>query len=138
MKIIPSTEERVWAVLSHLSALAFGMGLLLPVIGWSEQRRKSNYVSFQCLQALGYQSLGYTVWVLFSGIAAIIFVIIMLPTINAARELNTVEIWVSVYVLLIFGLIWRLFSSSDYCDCFMCVGKRFSLSNHGKSTWQVI
>ncbi len=64
MKNIPSTEERVWAVLSHLSAVAFGMGILLPVIGWSEQRRKSSYATFQSLQALGYQSLGYTVWIL--------------------------------------------------------------------------
>jgi uncharacterized protein len=60
----PTGEERVWAVLSHLSAVAFGMGLFLPILGWSEQRRKSKYASFQCLQALGYQSLGYTVWLL--------------------------------------------------------------------------
>ena len=60
----PTGEERVWAVLSHLSAVAFGVGLFLPILGWSEQRRKSKYASFQCQQALGYQSLGYTVWLL--------------------------------------------------------------------------
>jgi uncharacterized Tic20 family protein len=60
----PTSEERLWAVLSHLSAVAFGMGLFLPILGWSEQRRTSKYASFQCLQALGYQSLGYTVWLL--------------------------------------------------------------------------
>lgn len=59
-----STEERIWSVLAHLSALAFGMGILLPIIGWSEQRSKSKYASFQCLQALGYQSLGFTFWLL--------------------------------------------------------------------------
>lgn len=59
-----TTEERIWAVLSHLSALAFGMGVFLPIVGWSDQRRKSNYASFQSLQALGYQSLGFTVWIL--------------------------------------------------------------------------
>lgn len=59
-----TTEERFWAVLSHLSALAFGLGILLPILGWSEGRRKSKYASFHCLQALGYQSLGYTVWLL--------------------------------------------------------------------------
>lgn len=64
MNTPPTTEERIWAVLSHLSALTFGMGILLPIIGWSDQRRKSRYASFQCLQALGYQSLGYTVWLL--------------------------------------------------------------------------
>jgi uncharacterized Tic20 family protein len=59
-----TTEERFWAVLSHLSSLAFGLGILLPILGWSEGRRKSKYISFHCLQALGYQSLGYTVWLL--------------------------------------------------------------------------
>src|SRR5215216_3474015 len=79
MNTTPTTEDRVWAVLSHLSALAFGMGILLPIIGWSEQKRKSKYASFQCLQALGYQSLGYTVWLLvylvvFMGILSVIIV----------------------------------------------------------------
>ncbi len=64
MNTSPTTEERIWAVLSHLSALAFGMGILLPIIGWSDQRRKSDYSSFQSLQALGYQSLGFTIWIL--------------------------------------------------------------------------
>jgi len=72
MKNIPSTEERIWAVLSHLSAMAFGLGLLLPVIGWSEQRRKSNYASFQSLQALGYQSLGYTIWILVTLVVVVV------------------------------------------------------------------
>jgi uncharacterized Tic20 family protein len=74
----PSTEERVWAVISHLSALAFGMGLLLPVIGWSEQRRKSKYAAFQCLQALGYQSLGYTVWLLSYLLLMVVFFCLIL------------------------------------------------------------
>jgi uncharacterized Tic20 family protein len=81
MKALPSTEERVWAVLSHLSALAFGMGILLPVIAWSEQRRKSNYAAFQSLQALGYQSLGYTFWILGS------LVIIVIHSFFTVREL---------------------------------------------------
>lgn len=81
MNNTPSTEERVWAVLAHLSAIAFGMGILLPVIGWSEQRRKSNYASFQCLQALGYQSLGYTVWLL--GYLVIMIVIVVALAVDA-------------------------------------------------------
>ena len=78
---MPSTEERVWAVLSHLSALAFGMGILIPIIAWSEQRRKSNYATFQSLQALGYQSLGYTVWILAA------FIIIVIHSLFTVREL---------------------------------------------------
>ncbi|HJR80538.1 MAG TPA: DUF4870 domain-containing protein [Anaerolineales bacterium] len=109
MNNAPTTEDRIWAVISHLSSLALGMGIVLPIIGWVDQRRKSNYASFQCLQALGYQSLGYTVWVLFSAVAVIIFVIIMLPTLNAARGPNEVGIWMSIYIVFIFGLFGSYF-----------------------------
>ncbi len=82
----PSTEERVWAVLSHLSAIAFGMGILLPIIGWSEQRRKSRYASFQCLQALGYQSLGYTIWILAALVIFVALIFITLAELGAASS----------------------------------------------------
>lgn len=104
MNTEPTAEDRIWTVLSHLSAVTFGMGILLPVIGWAEQRRKSKYASFQCLQALGYQSLGYTLWALFSGVAAIIFVFITLPTLNEARETNDMGILVGNFVTFLFGL----------------------------------
>lgn len=78
----PTTEDRVWAVLAHLSALSFGMGILLPVVGWSDQRRKSNYATFQCLQALGYQSVGFTIWVLSYLVIIILAAIILLATLN--------------------------------------------------------
>ncbi|HSJ89857.1 MAG TPA: DUF4870 domain-containing protein [Anaerolineales bacterium] len=108
MNTLPTTEERLWAVLSHLSAIAFGMGILLPIIGWSEQRRKSKYASFQCLQALGYQSLGYTVWVLFSAFVMIVFVIIMMVAIDTGEKSggNTnslLRIWMTVFEAIIFG-----------------------------------
>ncbi len=86
MKSIPSTEERVWAVLAHLSALAFGMGLLLPIIGWSEQRRKSKFIAYQCLQALGYQSLGYTVWLLGYLLFMVVIVIVMMIVVMVAPK----------------------------------------------------
>ncbi len=82
-----TTEERIWAVLSHLSVLALGMGILLPIIGWSEQRGKSKYASFQCLQALGYQSLGYTVWLL-SYLVVLIGISIIIIAMSYQAEKN--------------------------------------------------
>lgn len=84
MNTIPTTEDRIWAVISHLSSLAFGMGIVLPVIGWADQRRKSNYASFQCLQALGYQSLGFTVWI-FSYLVIIIVASLILLAMLGSR-----------------------------------------------------
>ena len=102
----PSTEERTWAVLAHLSALAFGMGILLPILGWSEQRRKSKYASFQCLQALGYQSLGYTIWLLSYLVLVILLSIVFMITAATAesgsRALGTATV---IFMLAIFGLL---------------------------------
>jgi uncharacterized Tic20 family protein len=116
MNTTPTTEERVWAVLSHLSALAFGMGILLPVIGWSEQRHKSEYASFQCLQALGYQSLGYTIWLLSYILIMILFVFVLFLVIGVA-EANGAQtdamsgIWSGIFVLFALGsfAIYMLF-----------------------------
>jgi uncharacterized Tic20 family protein len=69
----PKSEERFLAILAHLSAVAFGMGMVLPAALWSEGGRKSKYVAFQTLQAYGYQSLGYTVWFLLYFLVFLLF-----------------------------------------------------------------
>jgi uncharacterized Tic20 family protein len=105
MNTTPTTEDRIWAVLSHLSALALGMGILLPIIGWSEQRRKSNYASFQCLQALGYQSLGYTVWLLFYIVILILFMLVFVFAVSASGDDSTViTVWTGIFIFVAFGL----------------------------------
>jgi len=57
----------------------------LPIVGWSDQRRKSNYASFQSLQALGYQSLGFTIWIL-SYLVIFIAVLIVLAAVSFQAE----------------------------------------------------
>ncbi|MCI0556730.1 MAG: DUF4870 domain-containing protein [Anaerolineae bacterium] len=108
MNNTPTTEDRIWAVLSHLSAITFGMGILLPIIGWAEQRRKSNYASFQCLQALGYQSLGYTVWFLGYLVFILAFFISILVLSGVTGDSGdrfgtSMGIWISVFIALVFG-----------------------------------
>ena len=105
-----TTEERIWAVLSHLSVLAFGIGIALPIVGWSDQRRKSNYASFQSLQALGYQSLGYTVWALFSAVVAIILMVILLATLDISNNNGRISdrrlsVWMSGFFIFMFAML---------------------------------
>jgi uncharacterized Tic20 family protein len=104
----PTPEDRVWCVLAHLSVLAFGMGILLPIIGWSDQRRKSNYASFQCLQALGYQSVGFTVWLLSYLVILILGAIIMLLMSGASGGTNPDVLQTPgmiLFFILLFGLL---------------------------------
>jgi len=130
MKNLPTTEERIWSVLAHLSAIAFGMGILLPVIGWSEQRRKSNYASFQCLQALGYQSLGFTVWLLTYLVLVIILVVIFTMSLGFMGQDNNVSgsivgIWTGIFFFVIFGTLGLYFLLPVIAAVACALGKDF-------------
>jgi uncharacterized Tic20 family protein len=108
MNSIPTTEDRIWAVISHLSALAFGMGIALPIVGWADQRRKSSYASFQNLQALGYQTLGFTVWAL-SSLAIIGIAASILLALSGSEQSNqnvdgVLQRWIIILSIVIFGL----------------------------------
>lgn len=130
MKNLPTTEERIWSVLAHLSAIAVGMGILLPVIGWSEQRRKSNYASFQCLQALGYQSLGYTVWLLTYLVLIIVLVVILTISLGFMGKGNNVSgsivgIWTGMFFFVIFGTLGLYFLLPVIAAVACALGKDF-------------
>lgn len=109
MNTTPPSQDRVWAVISHLSVLAFGIGIALPVVGWADQRRKSNYASFQSLQALGYQSLGFTFWIL-SYLAVIILASIVLLAMFGWGDTSRGDIdpaftpWIVIILVLLLGL----------------------------------
>lgn len=105
-------QDRVWAVIAHLSAIAMGMGILLPVVGWSESRRRSNYASFQCMQALGYQSLGYTIWILATLVILILTGIGSVAGIvnleNVEQEMMTIFIAHMTLMLVLIGIYFAL------------------------------
>lgn len=106
MNTKPSPSERIWAAFAHLSTLAMGIGLPLALIGWSENRRKSRYAAFQSLQALGYQTLGYTLWLIGMLVLAVV------SSVGFAASVRTIETleadlaaWTAGYSLVIFGLV---------------------------------
>lgn len=49
----PTSDERLLALLSHLSA--FMGGIILPLIIWATQKDKSKFVRFHSLQAIFFQ-----------------------------------------------------------------------------------
>lgn len=52
-----TSNERLLAALAHASVLLSLFGPIVPALVWISQRRKSRFVAFQALQAMGYQSL---------------------------------------------------------------------------------
>ncbi len=129
MKTTPTTQDRVWAVISHLSSLAFGMGIVLPIVGWSDQRRKSNYASFQSLQALGYQSLGFTIWIL-SYLVIIIaasIVVLVLPQAEAGNGSRGAfpALWQIVFFVVVLGFFALYFLLPIIAAIACALGKDF-------------
>ncbi len=99
--IAPTIEERLLSALAHLSALLMGPGLALPMLFWSEYRRKSKYLSFQSLQALVYQTVGYTIWLLVYLLVFVLFfvgVIVLAGLFPQADEV-AVTLGIVLYVL---------------------------------------
>ena len=130
MNAKPTTEDRIWSVLSHLSALSFGMGILLPVVGWSDQRRKSKYATFQCLQALGYQSLGFTVWALSSLLIIVVASVIFLAipgSVNGGSQIADAALSpvVLVFFILFFGFFGLYFFLPIIAAIACALGKDF-------------
>jgi uncharacterized Tic20 family protein len=65
----PSGEQRTWAVLAHMLALAgnlIGLGWIGPLVVWVKCRSLGPFVSFHALQAmffqLGWSALMFGLW----------------------------------------------------------------------------
>lgn len=104
MNFKPTSEEKLWAVISHFSAFLAGMGMLMPSFVWAEQRKKSQYATFQALQAFGYQSLGYTLWTLVALVVILIFTIATLPMLRNGESINSFVISHIVVTLVLYAL----------------------------------
>lgn len=90
----PSAEERNWAVICHLSALAglvvWGIGIILgPLIVWLVKKDTLPFVSDQGKEALNFQ-----ITVFLAGVActALVFVLIGVPMLAALAVFDLVFI----------------------------------------------
>ena len=54
----PSTENRLLAALAHGSVIVQGIGIIVGVLVYINQREKSRFTAFQALQAAVYQMIG--------------------------------------------------------------------------------
>src|SRR5204863_648528 len=62
-----------------------------------------GYATFQSLQALGYQSLGYTLWTL-AYVVILIVMLIVAPPPLASRDQAAMGTWLTLHILITLGL----------------------------------
>jgi uncharacterized Tic20 family protein len=60
--VSPTQNDKIMAALAHVSAILPFMGVIAPIVIWTTQKDKSEFVAFQALQAIAYQLLMILAW----------------------------------------------------------------------------
>lgn len=121
----PTSEEKVLAALAHGSVLFAWFGPIAPTILWVTQRKKSKYVRFHALQAMGYQALGFWGWILgiiaaFIGMFGVTFLVALVLDANQMKS-SAIEIFLQFFMILsIFGL-WGFFFLGGLAGAVFCM-----------------
>jgi uncharacterized Tic20 family protein len=124
-KVEPTSDERTWAILAHVSILlgAITVGLLGPVAAfviWLVKKDESDYVARQALQSLIYQIvvavLSWIMWIVIGVLAIFAIGICLIPI---GLLLNLAAIGYSCYAAYVcslgqefkFPLIWDMIAT---------------------------
>ncbi len=109
MNISPTSDEKITAALVHGSVLLMFLGPIVPVLMWASQRKKSKYVSFHALQAMGYQTLIFWLW--FAGVILIVLLgtCLILPlSILVMRNSHNAAFAPFLFQIFIFAVVFGL------------------------------
>ena len=85
MNTAASSDEKVLAALAHGSVFMMFLGPVVPVILWASQRKKSKYVSFHALQAMGYQALYFWLGIVVAILIMMLF-ICLIPVLSISLQ----------------------------------------------------
>ncbi|HSB00650.1 MAG TPA: DUF4870 domain-containing protein [Anaerolineales bacterium] len=137
MEIAPTSDEKIMAALAHGSIFLVFFGPVIPVVLWASQRKKSKYVSFHALQAMGYQVLLFWLWILAGFLIAILTMCLVFPlVIFSAKDSSNIEFasfLVQIFIFLsIFGFMGLFFLTGIIGAVFCLVGKDFRYPLIGK------
>ena len=105
-----SQENRLLAALSHASVLFSSPGVIVPIVIYATQKKKSSFIGFQALQALIWQIVAFVFMILTSScmVGAVLIPVLFATSSQNARVLELsgggifVTMMVSVF-LMIFG-----------------------------------
>ncbi len=104
----PTSDERILAAVAHASVLLAFLGPVIPAVLWTTQRRKSQYAAYHALQAMGYQTIIFWVWILLSMLLGILLMLmVVILEILSRNPSSLAETWaISEFVvfLTIFGI----------------------------------
>ena len=104
-----SKEEKIMALLSHLSIFIPNIGVLAPIIIWVTNKEKSDFVRFHALQAIFFQLIFFILIMLFM-FAGLILMLAAIPwfDLSSTAEPGTLFFLSMIFMFLFFPL-WLIF-----------------------------
>lgn len=137
MHTSPTSDEKIMAALAHGSVFLAFWGPLIPVGIWAFQRKKSKYVTFHALQAMGYQVFLYWLWltatILIVLLISCLIVPISIPLMEDSQNPALVPLILQFFMILfIFGSMGLFFLTGMLGAIFCLLGREFRYPLIGK------
>ena len=109
MELEISKEEKLMALLSHLSIFIPNIGILAPIIIWVTNKEKSNFVRFNALQAIFFQLIFFILMMLFIFVG-IILMLIAIPWFDLSSNAEPgILFFLSMVFIFMYFPLWIIF-----------------------------
>ena len=104
-----SKEEKLMALLSHLSMFIPNIGILAPIIIWVTNKEKSDFVRFHALQAIFFQLIFFILTMLFMFVG-IILMLVSIPWFDLSSNAEPgIALFLSMIFMFLFFPLWLIF-----------------------------
>ena len=104
-----SKEEKLMALLSHMSIFIPNVGILAPIIIWVTNKEKSDFVRFHALQAIFFQLIFFILMMLFM-FAGIILMLAAIPWFDLSSNAEPgIVFFLSMVFMFMFFSLWIIF-----------------------------
>lgn len=104
-----STEDKLMALLSHLSILIPNIGILAPIIIWLTNKNKSKFVRFNALQAIFFQ-LVFFILMMFFLLIGVILMLAAIPWFDLSSNAEPgILFFISMVFMFMYFPLWLIF-----------------------------
>jgi len=104
-----STEDKLMALLSHLSILILNIGILAPIIIWLTNKNKSKFVRFNALQAIFFQ-LVFFILMMFFLLIGVILMLAAIPWFDLSSNAEPgILFFISMVFMFMYFPLWLIF-----------------------------
>ncbi len=137
MEVSPTSDEKIMAALAHGSIFLMFLGPVVPAVIWASQRKKSKYVSFHALQAMGYQALVFWLWIVVMILIPVLIMCLAFPLAIAMTKdshhavLTPFALQIFIF-LFIFGFMGLSFLTGIIGAVLCLLGREFRYPLIGK------